>query len=67
MLENMASHTMLTLFLLSKYKGSMRTQIKILHGATSLTFSAAILLQDGLDEFSKEKEMVCTILNKGFP
>ena len=41
----------------------MRTQIKILHGATPLTVSAAILLQDGLDEFSK-KEMVCAIMNE---
>lgn len=63
MLENVVSHMMLTLFLLSRYKGSIKTQLKILHGATPLTFSAAILLQDGLDEFSK-KEVVCTIMNE---
>lgn len=67
MCENMASHTMLTLLLLSRHKGSMRTQIKILPGASPLTVFAAILLQDGLDEFSKEK-MICMIMNdkKGF-
>lgn len=54
-------YTILALFLLSRDKGSMGTQIKILQGTTPLT-SAAILLQGGLGELSKE--MGCTIMNE---